>query len=89
MISRLDGLLSVGSTGGRDYDRAESLGQTGTTNQPTESARVELMQRAQVPTNAGGSGRLEVYWRTGAMLKFLQVEKPFVAMLSGLMPLPW
>ena len=46
MISRLDGLLSVGSTGGRDYDHNEQfLGGT-SDRQPTEAARVELTQRA-------------------------------------------
>jgi glycine oxidase len=46
MISRLDGLLSVGSTGGRDYDRQELFWGEGFNRQPTEAARVELLQRA-------------------------------------------
>ena len=46
MISRLDGLLSVGSTGGRDYDRREPLSKYESARGPTESARLELFQRA-------------------------------------------
>ena len=46
MISRLDGLLSVGSTGGRDYDRRELFLGTDFDRQPTETAKVELLQRA-------------------------------------------
>ena len=46
MISRLDGLLSVGSTGGRDYDRHEQPPGASSDRQPTEAARVELIQRA-------------------------------------------
>ena len=46
MISRLDGLTSVGSTGGRDYDRRELFGGEEFDRQPTESARLELLQRA-------------------------------------------
>ena len=46
MISRLDGLLSVGSTGGRDYDSQELFLGTDFDKQPTEAARVELLQRA-------------------------------------------
>ena len=46
MISRLDGLLSVGSTGGRDYDRQELLLGDEFDRQPTETAKVELLQRA-------------------------------------------
>ena len=46
MISRLDGLLSVGSTGGRDYDPAELFLGEEFDRQPTEGARVELLQRA-------------------------------------------
>ncbi|MCH8062194.1 MAG: FAD-binding oxidoreductase, partial [Chloroflexi bacterium] len=46
MISRLDGLLSVGSTGGRDYDRKEPLPEYESNSGPTESARLELLQRA-------------------------------------------
>ena len=46
MISRLDGLLSVGSTGGRDYDPADLFLGEEFDRQPTEGARVELLQRA-------------------------------------------
>ena len=46
MISRLDGLLSVGSTGGRDYDSQELFLGAEFDRQPTEAARVELLQRA-------------------------------------------
>ena len=46
MISRLDGLLSVGSTGGRDYDRKELFLGEEFDRQPTEAAKVELLQRA-------------------------------------------
>ena len=46
MISGLDGLLSVGSTGGRDYDRKELFLGEEFDRQPTESAKVELLQRA-------------------------------------------
>ena len=46
MISRLDGMLSVGSTGGRDYDQKDLFLGEGFDRQPTESARIELMQRA-------------------------------------------
>ena len=46
MISRLDGLLSVGSTGGRDYDQQESHLGTEYDRQPTEAARMELLNRA-------------------------------------------
>ena len=46
MISRLDGLTSVGSTGGRDYDRRELFMGEEFDRQPTESARLELLQRA-------------------------------------------
>ena len=46
MISRTDGLLSVGSTGGRDYDRRELFLGEKFDRQPTESARLELLQRA-------------------------------------------
>ena len=46
MISRLDGLLSVGSTGGRDYDRKEPPSKYESFGGPTESARLELLQRA-------------------------------------------
>ena len=46
MISRLDGTLSVGSTGGRDYDRGDLFGSDEFDRQPTEAAKVELLQRA-------------------------------------------
>ena len=46
MISRLDGMLSVGSTGGRDYDQHELFLGDEFDRQPTESAKVELLQRA-------------------------------------------
>ena len=46
MISRLDGMLSVGSTGGRDYDQQDLFLGDEFDRQPTESARVELLQRA-------------------------------------------
>ncbi len=46
MISRLDGLTSVGSTGGRDYDQRNLFAGEEFDRQPTESARLELLQRA-------------------------------------------
>ena len=46
MISRLDGLLSVGSTGGRDYDNQELFWGEDFDRVPTETARMELLQRA-------------------------------------------
>ena len=46
MISRLDGLTSVGSTGGRDYDQKELFWGEEFDRQPTETARLELLQRA-------------------------------------------
>ena len=46
MISRLDGFISVGSTGGRDYDRKELFLGEEFDRQPTETARLELLQRA-------------------------------------------
>ena len=46
MISRMDGLTSVGSTGGRDYDQKELFWGEEFDRQPTESARLELLQRA-------------------------------------------
>ena len=46
MISRLDGLLSVGSTGGRDYDEGQLYQGTDMDRVPTEMAQVEIMQRA-------------------------------------------
>ena len=46
MISRLDGLLSVGSTGGRDYDPKELFMGEEFDRQPTEAAKIELLQRA-------------------------------------------
>jgi glycine oxidase len=46
MISRLDGFLSVGSTGGRDYDDDQLYQGEDMDRVPTEMARVEIMQRA-------------------------------------------
>ncbi len=46
MISRLDGQTSVGSTGGRDYDEKELFWGEEFDRQPTETARLELLQRA-------------------------------------------
>jgi glycine oxidase len=46
MISRLDGFLSVGSTGGRDYDQDQLYQGEDMDRVPTESARLEIMQRA-------------------------------------------
>ena len=46
MISRADGFLSVGSTGGRDYDRKELFLGEEFDRHPTETARLELLQRA-------------------------------------------
>ena len=46
MISRTDGLTSVGSTGGRDYDQKELFWGEEFDRQPTETARLELLQRA-------------------------------------------
>jgi glycine/D-amino acid oxidase-like deaminating enzyme len=46
MISRLDGLLSVGSTGGRDYDQATLFSAKESDTRPTEAAKLELLQRA-------------------------------------------
>ena len=46
MISRLDGLTSVGSTGGRDYDQRNLFAGEEFDRQPTEGARLELLQRA-------------------------------------------
>ena len=46
MISRMDGLLSIGSTGGRDYDRHELFLGEEFDRQPSETAKVELLQRA-------------------------------------------
>ena len=46
MISRTDGLTSVGSTGGRDYDRKELFWGEEFDRQPTETGRLELLQRA-------------------------------------------
>ncbi len=46
MISRIDGLTSVGSTGGRDYDQKEIFLGEEFDRQPTENARLELLQRA-------------------------------------------
>ena len=46
MISRLDGFISVGSTGGRDYDQKELFLGEEFDRRPTETARLELLQRA-------------------------------------------
>ena len=46
MISRADGFTSVGSTGGRDYDQKELFWGEEFDRQPTETARLELLQRA-------------------------------------------
>ena len=46
LISRRDGLTSVGSTGGRDYDQRELFAGEEFDRQPTEGARLELLQRA-------------------------------------------
>ena len=46
MISRLDGLLSVGSTGGRDYDQTAMFATRESHIRPTEAAKLELLQRA-------------------------------------------
>ena len=46
MISRLDGLLSVGSTGGRDYDNQDLFLGVEFDRVPTEAAKLELLQRA-------------------------------------------
>ena len=46
MISRLDGLLSVGSTGGRDYDRQALFMGDDFDRTPTEAAQLELLGRA-------------------------------------------
>ncbi len=46
MVSRMDGFTSVGSTGGRDYDQKELFWGEEFDRQPTESARLEIMQRA-------------------------------------------
>ena len=46
MISRTDGLTSVGSTGGRDYDQKELFWGEEFDRLPTETARLELLRRA-------------------------------------------
>ena len=46
MISRLDNLLSVGSTGGRDYDQRDLFLGAQFDRTPTSAARLELLQRA-------------------------------------------
>ena len=46
LISRLDGLLSVGSTGGRDYDRQDLFMGDEFDRRPTEGAKIELLRRA-------------------------------------------
>ena len=47
MVSQLDGRLSVGSTGGRDYDEKDMFLGVEFDRRPTEGARRELMERAQ------------------------------------------
>ena len=47
MISRLDGLLSVGSTGSRDHDPQELFLGDEYDQTPTESARLELLRGAE------------------------------------------
>ena len=46
MISRLDGLLSVGSTAGRDFDDQERYLREGFDIRPTDAALEELIERA-------------------------------------------
>jgi len=46
MISRMDGFLSVGSTGGRDYDQDQLYRGEDMDKMTTETARLEIMQRA-------------------------------------------
>ena len=46
LVSRMDGLLSVGSTGGRDYDPKDLYLGDVFDRMPTEGARMELLQRA-------------------------------------------
>jgi len=46
MISRLAGVLSVGSTGGRDYDQNNLFLGEEYDSVPTETAKLELLQRA-------------------------------------------
>ncbi len=46
MVSRLDGFTSVGSTGGRDYDKKELFWGEEFDRRPTATARLELLQRA-------------------------------------------
>ncbi len=46
LVSRMDGLLSVGSTGGRDYDPKDLYLGDVFDRRPTEGARMELLQRA-------------------------------------------
>ena len=46
MISRTDGLTSVGSTGGRDYDQKELFWGEEFDRLPTETAKLELLRRA-------------------------------------------
>ena len=46
MISRRDGFLSVGSTGGRDYDTESLFWGEEFDRQPTEAAKIELLNRA-------------------------------------------
>ena len=46
MFYRLDGLLSVGSTGGRDYELHEPVVARELDHRPTEAAKIELLQKA-------------------------------------------
>ena len=46
MDNSCDGLLSVGSTGGRDYDQQDLFWGEEFDRQPTEGAKIELLQRA-------------------------------------------
>ena len=58
MISQLDGLLSVGSTGSRDYDQEELFLGVEFDRRPTEAARIDLLQRATEVFPALGSAQL-------------------------------
>jgi D-amino-acid dehydrogenase len=56
MISLPGGLLSVGSTGGRDYDRQELFLGLDFDRRPTEPAKLELLKRAvEVLPDVAGS----------------------------------
>ena len=58
MISQSDGLLSVGSTGSRDNDQEELFLGVEVDRRPTESARIELLQRATEVFPALGRAQL-------------------------------